>query len=133
VDRLRVSKVNGAEGPAGDGARGERERPDGNPEEEDDLVSLAQFHTGETQAVKALRVSSLDSFRRTPAPSFSVENRLVRRKIFFMLNFVRWVCAFAAMAVFANCTSSGDGHRPGVYRGGQYYGDAWHATALKSQ
>jgi hypothetical protein len=48
----------------------------------------------------------------------------------------RSICAIAVWAALAACASSPtatDKNRPKVYRGGLYYGDAWHAETAKSQ
>jgi hypothetical protein len=43
---------------------------------------------------------------------------------------LRSICAISVMLTLASCassSSSADKNRPHIYRGGQYYGDAWHA------
>jgi hypothetical protein len=52
-----------------------------------------------------------------------------------MLIFFRSICAILVMATVAGCasSSSADKNRPSVYQGGEYYGDAWHASDADSR
>jgi hypothetical protein len=48
----------------------------------------------------------------------------------------RSLCAILLIVALEGCassSSSADKNRPYIYRGGQYYGDAWHAGDTDTQ
>jgi hypothetical protein len=57
-----------------------------------------------------------------------VEHHARLRKYFAMRIFVRCLVLLGCLAALAGCSQYSERNRPNVYRGGQYDGDAVHAS-----